>query len=77
MKTVFFGEILPREVHYKILKNYPNRVVPRVINEFIMSYFEAFVKLGYEVHSVIPSFARSAIEAEFGFNLSGGGLKSH
>jgi hypothetical protein len=76
MKLVFFGEILPREVHYKILKNFPGRVVPRVINEFMMSYFEAFVKLGYEVHSVIPSFSRSAIEAEFGINSSGGGRKT-
>jgi hypothetical protein len=76
MKMVFFGEVLPREVHYKVLKNYPNRVVPRMFNELFNSYFEAFVQLGYEVHSVIPSFARSAIEAEFGINSSGGGLKA-
>jgi hypothetical protein len=74
MKLVFFGEILPREVHYKVLKTHPGRVVPRVMNELILNYLEVFVEQGYEVHSVIPSFARSAIETEFDINSSGGGL---
>jgi glycosyltransferase involved in cell wall biosynthesis len=74
MKLVFFADCLPREVHKQLLDSYRGRVNARVTNEYFLAYLEAFVQLGYEVHSVVSDFARSAIETEFDINSSGGGL---
>jgi hypothetical protein len=76
MKLVFFNETLPREVNVQIYNSFPYRAYPPPVNEEVMSWLEAFVQLGYEVHTLTPSFARPVIEAEFGLNSSGGGAQS-
>jgi hypothetical protein len=66
MKFIFFGDCVPREVHKQLFDSFPGRVFERVGNEYLLTYLESFVGLGFEVYSIVSDFARPVIKAEFG-----------